>query len=483
MSLSAFREIIFNKYINFPYNIQQKAYLVFWTCSWGFFIVLAFTVFDLNWTIVTDTPASEIIIASEVFLCIILFIGALLIWNKRYDYCLRIVSPAIVLTLFTHFFASLQWFLKTGVTTHREFFYVIIVYVALFHSRKTLVILVLIILCIATSIMYIFNPLLNPQIDLYVMQSSLNSSASIVATTIIVFFSSLINERALKKANSELNKNKELNKYLDFKVKERTQQLYCEKEKLNFAHKNLKSGLEEASKYVHSMLPEPINTGSIRADWRFIPSESLGGDSFGYHWVDTDKFALYLLDVSGHGVGAALLSVAVLNTLRNQSLTQTDFCSPKQVLEALNRAFPSELHNYMFFTIWYGVYDCKKRILTYASGGHPPAILISANSAKDSKIETLGTKNCAIGSFADTHFLIDKIEINHPHSLYVFSDGVYEIYKKDGSLCSYNDFLEFMEASELSMETKLDDISEYTKNVKGNLMFDDDYTILKVDFT
>jgi serine phosphatase RsbU (regulator of sigma subunit) len=275
----------------------------------------------------------------------------------------------------------------------------------------------------------------------------------------------------------------DLNIRLDKKVQKRTLQLSIKKEKLDTALRHLNSELDEAAKYVISMLPEPLNTGSIRADWLFIPSESLGGDSFGYHWVDTDKFALYLLDVSGHGVGAALLSVTVLNTLRNQSLPQADFCSPKQVLEALNRAFPSELHNYMFFTIWYGVYDCKKRILTYSSGGHPPAILISANSAKNSKIETLGTKNCAIGSFADTHFLIDKIEINHPHSLYVFSDGVYEICKKDGSLCSYNDFLEFMEASELSMETKLDDISEYTKNVKGNLMFDDDYTILKVDFT
>jgi sigma-B regulation protein RsbU (phosphoserine phosphatase) len=331
--------------------------------------------------------------------------------------------------------------------------------------------------------MYIFNPLLNPQIDLYVMQSSLNSSASIVVTTIIVFFSSLINERAIKKANYELNKNKELNKYLDFKVKERTQQLYSEKEKLNFAHKNLKSGLEEASKYVHSMLPEPINTGSIRADWRFIPSESLGGDSFGYHWVDEGKFAIYLLDVSGHGVGAALLSVTVLNTLRNQSLPQADFCSPKQVLEALNRAFPSDLHNYMFFTIWYGVYDCKKRILTYSSGGHPPAILISANSAKDSKIETLGTKNCAIGSFAETHFLIDKKEINHPHSLYVFSDGVYEIHKKDGSMYKFDDFLNFIKLSELRIGTNLDIIFEYTKKIKGNEKLNDDFTILRVDFS
>jgi hypothetical protein len=46
-------------------------------------------------------------------------------------------------------------------------------------------------------------------------------------------------------------------------------------------------------------------------DWRFIPSASLGGDSFGYHWIDEDHFAAYLIDVSGHGWVAALLSVSV----------------------------------------------------------------------------------------------------------------------------------------------------------------------------
>jgi serine phosphatase RsbU (regulator of sigma subunit) len=275
----------------------------------------------------------------------------------------------------------------------------------------------------------------------------------------------------------------DLNISLDKKVQKRTLQLLNEKEKLDNTLRHLNSELDEAAKYVISMLPLPIKDGVIRTEWRFIPSESLGGDSFGYHWVDEDKFALYLLDVSGHGVVAALLSVAVLNTLRNQSLTQTDFCSPKQVLEALNCAFPSELHNYMFFTIWYGVYDCKKRILTYASGGHPPAILISADSAEDYKFETLGTKNCAIGIFAEAQFLMDKKEIKNSNSLYVFSDGVYEIPKNDGSMWKFDEFLNFVKLSEFRIETNLDIIYEHTKKIKGNEKLHDDFTILRVDFS
>mgnify|MGYP001134400075 CR=1 FL=1 len=116
--------------------------------------------------------------------------------------------------------------------------------------------------------------------------------------------------------------------------------------------KRLNSELGDAAGYVKTVLPLPIRSGALRTDWRFLPSRSLGGDSFGYHWLDPDHFAFYLVDVSGHGWAAALLSVSVINVLRAQALPGIDFHAPEQVLSALNRAFPSERHNDMFFTIW-----------------------------------------------------------------------------------------------------------------------------------
>jgi len=118
----------------------------------------------------------------------------------------------------------------------------------------------------------------------------------------------------------------------------------------NQALKLLNQELADAADYVRTILPEPITEGPIRTDWRFIPSTSLGGDAFGYHMVDENHFAIYLIDVSGHGVGAALLSVSVMNVLRSHSLPDTDFKDPEQVLEALNLAFPGEENNDMFFT-------------------------------------------------------------------------------------------------------------------------------------
>ena len=73
--------------------------------------------------------------------------------------------------------------------------------------------------------------------------------------------------------------------------------------KLAESQKQLADEVAQAAKYVCSLLPEPIKEGPVRVDWRFVPSTQLGGDSFGYHWLDDEHFAVYLLDVSGHGVG------------------------------------------------------------------------------------------------------------------------------------------------------------------------------------
>ena len=112
---------------------------------------------------------------------------------------------------------------------------------------------------------------------------------------------------------------------------------------LKLSQQRLADELNEAAQYVISLLPERL-TGKISADWNFIPSVELGGDAFGYFWLDDDHFVLYLLDVCGHGVKAALLSISAMNVIRNQTLASTDFTSPAQVLAGLNEAFQMERH-------------------------------------------------------------------------------------------------------------------------------------------
>src|SRR5262249_3619235 len=73
--------------------------------------------------------------------------------------------------------------------------------------------------------------------------------------------------------------------------------------------KQLADEIAQAAKYVQSLLPEKL-AGGIHTDWRFVPSTQLGGDIFGYHWLDPEHWAVYLPDVSGHGVGSSLLAVS-----------------------------------------------------------------------------------------------------------------------------------------------------------------------------
>lgn len=240
--------------------------------------------------------------------------------------------------------------------------------------------------------------------------------------------------------------------------------------------------LTEAANYVKEMLPRPLNDGSIRIDWRFVPSASLGGDAFGYDWIDADNLAVYLLDVSGHGVGAALLSISILNVLRSRTLSDTDFRSPEEVLSALNDAFPGEKHNDMFFTIWYGVYNKSTRILNYASGGHPPALLFSASGDQKFELIPLRTRNNVIGALKDVAYQNKKQPIRNNSSLFVFSDGVYEHRKPDGSMWRLEEFSDFMSNLSTRSRSILDELHNHAKDLYVDNNFEDDFTILEIVF-
>ena len=91
---------------------------------------------------------------------------------------------------------------------------------------------------------------------------------------------------------------------------------------------------------------------------------------------------IYLLDVSGHGVGAAMHSVSVLNVLRQRAIPQTDFKDPVQVVANLNAMFQMDRHDDQYFTMWYGVYDvARPNADVRVSAGHHPAYLVAPDRA------------------------------------------------------------------------------------------------------
>jgi len=187
--------------------------------------------------------------------------------------------------------------------------------------------------------------------------------------------------------------------------------------------------LGEANDYVLSVLPPPITSGPVLAEWFYQPCTRLGGDAFGYQMLDTRYFAAYMLDVAGHGAGSALFSVTVANVLRQRMLPEVDFRDAGAVIRGLNRMFPMERHNNLFFTMWYGVYDTAECAVSFATAGHHPAYLLAPGAAQPMP---LGTRNPSIGIGADREVASSRAPVTPGSSLFLFSDGVFEITDNEG---------------------------------------------------
>lgn len=242
----------------------------------------------------------------------------------------------------------------------------------------------------------------------------------------------------------------------------------------------LAGDLEKAAAYVKSLLPKPIHTDSINTHWRFIPSDKLGGDAFGYHWLDDDRFAIYLVDVSGHGTAPALHAVSVINVLRKRSLPNVDFTRPQQVLAALNEAYLMRDHADMYFTLWYSVFDRSSGELAFASAGHPPALLAGLDDGAPRK---LFTPNLSIGMLPEAKFTDETIELATPANLYVYSDGAYEVVTTEGEEWRVDEFLDMVGSGVGDPAAELDRIESSVREVMEADEFDDDFSLLVVHFS
>ena len=247
---------------------------------------------------------------------------------------------------------------------------------------------------------------------------------------------------------------------------------------LEKTQRRLEAELADASGYVLSILPEK-RTDRPATDWLLVPSTELGGDSLGYHDIDEDRLAVYLMDVCGHGVGAALLSVTVMNVVRASSLPHTDFADPAAVLASLNDAFPMERQNDMFFTCWYGVYTRSTRELRYASGGHPPALHTKKKrgrrSASWTPLATPGTM--ALGALPGMRYKTATTKMAPGDSLLVLSDGTFEIDPPDGGQIGVDGFADHCVANPGSLKA----IFDWVKGIQGGDL-PDDFSLLRIDF-
>jgi serine phosphatase RsbU (regulator of sigma subunit) len=243
--------------------------------------------------------------------------------------------------------------------------------------------------------------------------------------------------------------------------------------------RDLDSAVEKAKKYVRALLPEPIASGPVRTDWVLQPCAKLGGDAFGYHFIDERTFAIYLLDVTGHGTDAAMHAVSVMNVLRQRTIPGIDVRDPARMATYLNETFQMDRHGNMLLSLWYGVCDLGTRTLTFTSAGHHPAYLVEPDRREAIPLDI---SNVIVGMMPDFPYRAASVPVAPGSSLFVFSDGVFEVEPANGARWDLDEFIRLLTEPRVPGKAESQRILEAVESRTGKDSFEDDFTLVVADF-
>jgi len=259
-------------------------------------------------------------------------------------------------------------------------------------------------------------------------------------------------------------------------------ELETQKTELQKKQEELDRDLEAAAGIQQSLLPSySPHTGAMKIAWKFEPHTQIGGDIFNVVNPEKDRIDLYMLDVCGHGVPAALVAVSVSQYLHSQRgwlESGHGVMSPETVLNSLNQAFPFERFD-SYFTIIHMSVDLSRGLLTYSSAGHPPPILLRS----DGTLETLNLRGPAIGLNSDEPYSQEEKELHKGDKVVLYTDGILEAFNPAGEIYGKNRFYESLQEQR---DRPVQDIVEaaYTevKDFAETNEFDDDISILVAEY-
>ena len=239
----------------------------------------------------------------------------------------------------------------------------------------------------------------------------------------------------------------------------------------------LTAELESAARYVGSILPGEL-TGPVWVTSRYVPSRQLSGDSYDYRWIDDDHLIAYLVDVSGHGIEPALLSVSVHNVLRSGTFGPETLGEPGEVLTELNRLFQMDQHGGNYFTVWYGVYQRSTRTLRFATAGHPPALAMAPGDASPT---LLATDAIPIGILEETEYDDGTYTVPAGAEILLYSDGAFELTLPGNEPWSLRDFTDLYTHTTTAPDWTLDQFIARLQDRSESGMFEDDCTLVRLN--
>ncbi|MGB0715823.1 MAG: PP2C family protein-serine/threonine phosphatase [Phycisphaerae bacterium] len=269
-------------------------------------------------------------------------------------------------------------------------------------------------------------------------------------------------------------------------------QLVSKNEALGSANDRMKRDLDAASAIQRNLLPQdlPVDVNA-KFGWHFEPCDELGGDILNVVPIGDDEVAMYLLDVTGHGVPAALLSVTVSQVLNVRDPSSSILIagqadgkpvsqSPSDVLAYLNRQFPMASSGGKFMTMVYAVLNLRTGLLRYANAGHPPPFLVRPGSNP----EQLTGGNLPIGVIADAEIEESSIELQPGERVYLYSDGLSEAVNEEREMVQIEGLDRMIGRSqEGSLDDSIGRCVEELKAWCGTAPLTDDISLLAFELT
>jgi len=197
----------------------------------------------------------------------------------------------------------------------------------------------------------------------------------------------------------------------------------------------MKRELEAAATVQQALLPTLLpRLEGVEFAWLFKPSTELAGDQLNVIQLDDARVALYLLDVSGHGVASSLMAVAA-NLLLSRSLESVPakpgdvtggpvpiMPSPAETAMLLNRQFPREKNAGQYLTLVYGALNAKSGEFRYVAAGHPGPLIVRKGAPPIALEEATGLP---IGLFP-TSYEERSVQLCPGDRIYLYSDGITE---------------------------------------------------------
>ncbi|NSW87447.1 MAG: SpoIIE family protein phosphatase [Syntrophobacteraceae bacterium] len=242
--------------------------------------------------------------------------------------------------------------------------------------------------------------------------------------------------------------------------------------------KHIEKDLQAAAGIQQSLLPRRLpRIPNLEFAWKFLPCDVIGGDIFNVFSVDADHVGAYMLDVSGHGVPSALVTVSVSQALQ-PSAPICELTFPEKVCEALDQEYPIERFN-TFFSLVYIIMNVREGRIVYSNAGHPPVVLLH----NDGEIELLTEGGGVIGLGGLLPFSEASRDLREGDRIILYTDGVVEHRNAAGEFYGQERLYGMLSRfRDLGIEEMLSRVLESVTEFGGDERLRDDVSLLGIHF-